>query len=200
MHVGDTSTAELHFDPDALREKYRQERDKRLRPDGTEQYLEPVGEFARYLDDPYATPVERAPLTDTVEVAIIGGGFGGLMIGARLRQAGVEDLRIIDNGADFGGTWYWNRYPGAMCDTESYIYMPLLEEVGYVPTEKYANGPEILAHGRRIAEHFDLYRNAVFQTQVTELRWDDDQALWTIETDRGDRTARARAIGVRVAR
>jgi cyclohexanone monooxygenase len=120
-------------------------------------------------------------------VAVIGGGFAGLLLGARLRQAGVDDLRMIEKGGDFGGTWYWNRYPGAMCDTESYIYLPLLEEVGYIPTEKYAKAPEIMEHSRRIARHFDLYRNALLGTGVTELRWDDEAAVWTISTDRGDR-------------
>ncbi|HEY7295965.1 MAG TPA: NAD(P)/FAD-dependent oxidoreductase, partial [Dehalococcoidia bacterium] len=191
MAISDTrdasETAAPRFDPDALREKYRQERDKRLRPDGTDQYQELTGRFAGLLEDPYVQPIEREPLTDEVEVAIIGGGFGGLLIGARLREAGVDDLRIIDDGGDFGGTWYWNRYPGAACDTESYIYMPLLEETGYIPTEKYAKAPEILAHARRIAEHYDLYRNAVFQTKVTELRWDEADALWTVCTDRTDR-------------
>ena len=178
-------TTELPFDPDALREKYRQERDKRLRAQGNAQYIN-ISEFAHYLEDPYARQVDREPLTDEVEVAIIGGGFAGLLIGARLRQAGVDDLRIIEKGSDFGGTWYWNRYPGAACDTEAYIYLPLLEEVGYIPTEKYAKGPEIFEHSKRIAEHFDLYRNACLQTGVTELRWDDSTTLWTISTDRGD--------------
>lgn len=182
-----SETTERTFDPDALREKYRQERDKRLRADGNAQYTAIGGDLAHYLDDPYVQPAERAPRFDEVEVAIIGGGFGGLLVGARLREAGVEDLRIIEKGGDVGGTWYWNRYPGAMCDTESYIYLPLLEEVGYIPSEKYAKAPEILAHSRRIAEHFDLYRDALFQTQITELRWDDDDAMWTIATDRGDR-------------
>ncbi|HLZ72841.1 MAG TPA: NAD(P)/FAD-dependent oxidoreductase [Dehalococcoidia bacterium] len=185
--MGTSETAARPFDPDALREKYRQERDKRLRTDGTDQYQELTGRFARLMEDPYAQPAERAPLGDEVEVAIIGGGFGGLLIGARLREAGVHDLRIIDDGGDVGGTWYWNRYPGAACDTESYIYLPLLEETGYIPTEKYARAPEILAHARRIAEHYDLYRNAAFQTRVTELRWDDADAVWTVCTDRGDR-------------
>jgi cyclohexanone monooxygenase len=122
-----------------------------------------------------------------VEVAVIGGGFAGLLIGARLRQAGVESIRMIEKGGDFGGTWYWNRYPGAACDTESYIYLPLLEEVGYMPTEKYAKGPEIFEHSKRIARHFDLYKDALFQTAVTELRWDDANSTWTVSTDRGDR-------------
>ena len=109
------------------------------------------------------------------------------MIGARLRQGGVEDIRIVEKGGDFGGTWYWNRYPGAACDTEAYIYLPLLEETGYIPTEKYAKAPEILAHSRRIAEHYDLYRNVLFQTQITELRWDEASSRWIVSTDRGDR-------------
>ncbi len=155
------------FDPDALREKYRDERDKRLRDDGNEQYIEVVGEFARYLDDPYVAPIEREPLFDEVEVLIIGGGFGGLLAGARLREAGIDDIRVVEKGGDFGGTWYWNRYPGAACDVESYIYLPLLEEIGYMPKEKYSMAAEILAHSRAIGEHFDLYRNACFQTEVT---------------------------------
>ncbi len=183
----DTAKNDLGFDPDALREKYKLERDRRLRPEGNEQYVEIAGSYAHYSEDPYVQPSQRAPLTDEVEVAIIGGGFAGLLLGARLREAGVNDLRFIEKGGDFGGTWYWNRYPGAACDTEAYIYLPLLEEVGYIPTEKYAKGPEIFEHSRRIAQHYDLYRDACFQTQVTELRWDDETSLWTISTDRGDR-------------
>ncbi len=184
--MSDTTTIELDFDPDALREKYREERDKRLRADGNSQYLEVVDQYGHFLDDPYAALRDRDPLHDEVEVAVIGGGFAGLLLGARLREAGVDSLRIIEKGSDFGGTWYWNRYPGAACDTESYIYLPLLEEVGYIPTEKYAKGPEIFSHSKRIAEHYDLYRDACLQTQVTELRWDDANASWTISTDRGD--------------
>jgi cyclohexanone monooxygenase len=178
---------DLGFDPDALKAKYREERDKRLRADGSAQYVEIAGDFARYLDDPYVQPgFARAPLTDEVEVVVIGGGFGGLLAAARLREAGVDDIRIIEKGGDFGGTWYWNRYPGAACDVESYVYLPLLEEVGYIPKEKYSRAPEILAHSRAIGEHFGLYENACFQTEVTEMRWDEDAARWTISTNRGD--------------
>ena len=181
------------IDTDALRDKYRAERDKRVRADGNEQYVEVTGEFSRYLTDPYVEPLVRAPLADEVEVAIIGGGFGGLLAGARLRQAGVQDIRVIEKGGDFGGTWYWNRYPGAMCDVESYIYLPLLEEIGYIPQEKYSHAPEILAHCAAIGRHFDLYKNACFQTEVTEMRWDDADARWIISTNRGDRM-RARFV------
>jgi len=186
----------LSFDPDALRAKYREERDKRLRIDGNEQYQEVTGEFSRYMDDPYVTPgFTREPLTDDVEVVVIGGGFGGLLAGARLCEAGVEDIRVIEKGGDFGGTWYWNRYPGAQCDIESYIYLPLLEELNYVPKEKYSHAPEILAHSRAIGEHYNLYDNACFQTEVTEMRWDDKAARWIVSTNRGDRM-RARFVAM----
>ncbi|THD78292.1 MAG: NAD(P)/FAD-dependent oxidoreductase [Phenylobacterium sp.] len=178
---------DLGFDPEALRAKYRAERDKRLRADANGQYVEIAGQFAHYLEDPYVPAgFTREPLTDEVEVAVIGGGFGGLLVGARLREAGISDIRIIEKGGDFGGTWYWNRYPGAACDIESYIYLPLLEEVGYMPVEKYSRAPEILRHSRAIAEKFDLYRNSCFQTEVTALRWDEAAGRWIIETNRGD--------------
>jgi len=178
---------DLEFDPDALREKYRIERDKRLRGDGNEQYQEVAGEFSNYIDDPYVEAViEREPLTDDTEIVLIGGGFGGLITGARLREAGFQSIRIIEKGGDFGGTWYWNRYPGAACDTESYIYLPLCEELNFVPKEKYTHAPEILQHSRNIAEKYDLYSNACLQTQVTDMRWDEAAARWIIHTDRGD--------------
>ncbi len=181
------SAADLGFDPAALKAKYLAERDKRLRADGNEQYVEMKGQFAHYLDDPYVEPgFTRAPLADEVEVVVIGGGFGGLLAGARLKEAGVRDVRIIEKGGDFGGTWYWNRYPGAACDIESYIYLPLLEEIGYIPVEKYSRAPEILAHSRAIGEHFDLYKNACFQTEVTGLAWDDAARRWIVATNRGD--------------
>ena len=146
------------------------------------------GDFSRYIDDPYVDPgFTREPLTDAVEVVIIGGGFGGLLAGARLHEAGVRDIRIIEKGGDFGGTWYWNRYPGAQCDIESYIYLPLLEETGYIPKEKYSFAPEILAHARRIGEKFDLYRKACFQTQIRAITWSEEECRWIVTTDRDDR-------------
>ncbi|WP_430418869.1 flavin-containing monooxygenase [Phenylobacterium sp.] len=177
---------DLGFDPNALLEKYRAERDRRVRSEGNEQYVEIAGQFAHYLEDPYVAKIERAPITDDTEVVIIGGGFGGLLAGARLREAGVQDLRVIEKGGDFGGTWYWNRYPGAACDIESYVYLPLLEEVGFMPERKYSRAPEIMQYSRKIAEKYDLYRNACLQTEVKAVRWDADAARWIIETNRGD--------------
>jgi cation diffusion facilitator CzcD-associated flavoprotein CzcO len=173
-------------DRDALRAKYRQERDKRLRPDGSAQYIRLKGQLSHYLEDPY-TPVQpREPKRDHVAVALIGGGFAGLVSGARLVEAGIRDVRVIEKGGDFGGTWYWNRYPGAQCDTASFVYMPLLEETGHMPSEKYARGPEILEHSRRIGRHYGLYDNALFHTEVRALEWDEASTRWNIRTSRGD--------------
>ncbi len=177
----------LNFDPKALRQKYRQERDKRLRTDGNSQYFEVKGDFSHYVDDPYVEkPLAREPLFDHVDVIVVGGGFGGLLTGARLSEAGIGRIRIIEKGGDFGGTWYWNRYPGAACDVESYVYLPLCEELNFVPKEKYTHAPEILAHSRAIGEKFGLYEHACFQTEVEGMRWDEETRHWTVTTNRGD--------------
>ena len=188
-------TEQPAFDLDALREKYRLEREKRLREDGNEQYIEVKEQFAHYVHDPYVARIEREPVEKDAEVVLIGGGFGGLQAGARLKQAGVEDLCVIEKGGDFGGTWYWNRYPGAQCDVESYVYLPLLEELDYVPTRKYAFAEEILAHSQAIGRHFGLYDGALFQTEVTSMEWDEEAARWLVRTDRGD-TVRARFVAM----
>ena len=186
----------MAFDVDALRQKYAFERDRRLRADGIAQYLEIAGPFADFANDPWCDPnFTRDPLSDEVDVAIIGAGFGGLLTAARLRELGVRSVRLIDKAADVGGTWYWNRYPGIACDVESYVYMPLLEELGYIPTEKYAKGDEIFAHCRRIAEHYDLYRAACLQTEVSEVRWDSALSRWIISTNHGD-SMRARFVAM----
>ena len=182
------SPEELGFDPVETREKYATERAKRMRADGNNQYLEVTGEFERYSDvDPYVEPgFTRPSIHEELDVVVVGGGFGGLMIAARLHQAGVTNLRVLDKAGDFGGTWYWNRYPGAQCDIESYIYLPLLEETGYIPTLKFAFASEIFEHAKRIGRHFNLYERACFQTQAKEGRFDAETGRWTITTDRGD--------------
>jgi len=178
----------IDFDPDALRARYKAERDKRVRPDGEAQYIEVKDQFAHYAeDDPYADPsFTRDPISEELEIAIIGGGFSGLLAGARLREAGLDDFRIIEAGGDFGGTWYWNRYPGAQCDIESYCYLPLLEELNYIPKEKYAYVSEIFEHSQRIGRTYALYDRALFQTRVNGLAWDDEIKRWRIGTSRGD--------------
>ncbi len=174
------------LDQESVKQKYREERDKRLRPDGNGQYLRLTDQLSHYLDDPYTPVTEREPKTDHVTFAFIGGGFGGLVTGARLVEAGIKDVRIIDKAGDFGGTWYWNRYPGAQCDTASFVYLPLLEETGHMPSEKYTHAPEILEHSQRIGKHYGLYENALFHTEVKELAWDDEAGHWLVKTNRGD--------------
>lgn len=177
---------QLHIDKEKLRRKYLEERNKRLRADGNDQYVQVKDQLAHYLDDPYTPVTPREPKTDHVSFAFIGGGFAGLATAARLAEAGVTDVRIIEKGGDFGGTWYWNRYPGAQCDTASLVYMPLLEETGHMPSEKYAHAPEILEHCRRIGRQYKLYDNALFHTEVTSLAWDEAASRWVIHTNRRD--------------
>lgn len=175
------------FDIDAIREKYAAERAKRLRPEGADQYQELDGEFAEFFEvDPYTTVTERDPIVEDADVVILGGGFAGLLAGAYLKKAGVEGIRVIEMAGDFGGVWYWNRFPGIQCDNDAYCYVPLLEELDFMPSKKFADGAEIFQHCRNIGKHFGLYDGALFSTQVRELRWDDAIQRWHISTNRGD--------------
>jgi len=184
-----TLVGELEFDPSALKKRYEEERENRLQSEGNAQYVPAIdGKFADYGKDPWVTPgFARRPFTDHTEVIIAGGGFGGLLAGARLREAGITDIRIIDEAGDFGGTWYWNRYPGAMCDIEAHIYMPLLEELNHAPRHRYAYAPEMLEVSQKIGHRYGLYAKACFQTVITATRWLENEKQWLVETDRGDR-------------
>src|SRR5262245_34923037 len=182
------------IDIPALREKYRRERDKRLRPEGSRQYVETADGFADFFEtDPYSAPLIRDPISEDLEVVILGGGFAGLLCAARLKEAGVEDVHIVEMGGDFGGVWYWNRYPGIQCDNESYTYMPLLEELKCMPSKKFADGAEIREHCRRIGQHFGLYEGALFGTLIQALRWEECSERWRVSTNRDD-DIRARFI------
>jgi cation diffusion facilitator CzcD-associated flavoprotein CzcO len=174
------------MDGDALRVRYARERAKRLRADGNDQYIELKGTFARLLDDPYTPRAERPAKRDHVTMTFVGGGFAGLVTAASVKSAGVDDVRIVEKGGGFGGTWYWNRYPGAQCDTASMIYLPLLEETGYMPSERYAHAPEIREHCDRIARQYKLDGDALFHTEVTDLKWEPGRARWIVRTSRGD--------------
>lgn len=179
--------AKKEMSNEELREKYRQERDKRLRSEGKDQYIKPSGKFAYLVKDHFITEKKRVPIKDEVTVAIIGAGFSGLTMGARLKEAGIDDVRIIDSAGDVGGVWYWNRYPGAMCDTAAMIYLPLLEETNYMPSKKYVFALEIFGHAQRIAKHYDLYKKMLFGTEVTRISWDESCSKWLIETAQGDK-------------
>ena len=184
--LGSDPTA-ASYDPEAVRAKYLAERDKRLVPGRADiRDLRTDEHFARYRDDPFTPVIERDPVADDVDVVIVGGGIAGVLAGAHLRKAGIERIRIIDQAGGIGGTWYWNRYPGVMCDVESYIYIPMLEELDYIPTQRYAFGEEIRGHLEAIADRFDLVDDALFHTGVTRAEWQEDAARWRIRTDRGD--------------
>ena len=184
------SAPALEVDLKIVRAKYRAERDKRLRDDGNEQYQQVTGDFAYFVDDPYIDEVvQRGPEKRDVDVVIIGGGFGGMLAAVRLQEQGIDDVVIIEKGGDFGGTWYWNRYPGASCDIESYIYFPLLEETGFVPQQKYTNAGETLAYCRTIAAQYGLADKALFQTEVTATEWQEAHCRWRVTTSLGDELA-----------
>ena len=184
----------FEFDPDALGRKYQEERDKRVRVDGNDQYQEVTGEFAYFVEDPYiAKELQRDAISEEVEVVIIGGGFGGMLAAARLREVGIDDFKIIEKGGDFGGTWYWNRYPGASCDIESYVYFPLLEKTGFVPKQKYTNASETLEYCDVIAKQYKLHDSALLQTEVTATDWDETLGRWIVSTNRQD-TIKARYV------
>jgi cation diffusion facilitator CzcD-associated flavoprotein CzcO len=175
------------IDIPALRRKYRQERDKRIRVEGNEQYIESTGKFAdAYEVDSYTPVTPRQPLTDEIDVVVLGAGFCGMMVAIQLKRAGVTSFRNVDHAGDWGGTWYWNRYPGIQCDNDAYCYMPLLEETNYMPTKKFADGHEIFQHCQRIATHYNLYQHALFHTLIKTLRWDASIERWRVGTNRGD--------------
>jgi cation diffusion facilitator CzcD-associated flavoprotein CzcO len=183
---GPTQTPD-DVDIPALRKRYQQEREKRLHAEGSKQYVETGDGYAEFAEiDPHTPYVERDPIDIDIDVAVLGGGFGGLLSAAHLKKAGVDDVRVIEMGGDFGGVWYWNRYPGIQCDNESYCYVPLLEELDFIPSKKFADGAEIYQHCRNIGKHYGLYDGAIFSTQVRDLTWDDEIDRWRISTNRGD--------------
>ncbi|KAK4201979.1 hypothetical protein QBC40DRAFT_295115 [Triangularia verruculosa] len=184
-----------------LQRKYTEEASKRLRSDGLAQYvnLQDAGDARiRSLGkDPWADHAALNAKAPSVKdggkykFVILGGGYGGLIAAVRLIEAGLvnspDDLRIIEAGGGYGGTWYWNRYPGLHCDVESYIYMPLLEETGYTPKHKYSSGLELREHAERIATKWDLHDKALFRSEVTDGRWSDEEEVWNLSVteDRG---------------
>ena len=168
-----------------LRQRYREEQQKRLRPEGMAQWRELGEELDR---DPFVEPgFARDPVVEDTTVVVVGGGFAGMLTAIDLKKHGIDDIRIVEKAGDFGGTWYWNRYPGCMCDVESYVYLPLLEETGFMPTERYASAPEIFEYSKLLGRTFDLYPQALFQTDVTGAEWDEEALRWQVSTSRDDR-------------
>lgn len=185
-HKTDVPSPE-ELDIPALKARYLAERDKRLRREGGEQYVRPTGDFAdNYAHDPFTPVADRAPLSEEIDVAILGAGFSGILAGYHLRKQGVTSVRNIDHAGGFGGVWYWNRYPGVQCDNDAYCYLPLLEETGYMPTKKFSDGWEIQAYCQKMAEDFELADKALFHTLVESIVWDERIKRWHLRTNRGD--------------
>ena len=172
----------------ALRERYRQERTLRLRPEGQQQYVPPADQFAHdtYDRDPHMPVTPRDSISEDLDVLVLGGGWCGVLTGYHLAKAGVTSFRNIDHAGDFGGVWYWNRYPGLSCDNDAYCYLPLLEEMGFMPSKKFTDGLEIREYCQSIARKFGLYKGALFHTLITSMRWDEGIKRWRVATDRGD--------------
>ncbi len=175
------------IDVQAIVRKYQFERDRRLRREAQDQYVLADEVFTGLEErDPHTPLIVREPISEDLQVAILGAGWAGLLAAYQLRKAGVGNFRNIDVAGDFGGCWYWNQYPGLQCDNEAYCYVALLEETGYIPSKKFADGWEIHEQFRRIATKFDLYQGALFHTRILALRWDESIARWRISTNRGD--------------
>ena len=190
LKVLPAATPSAVFDADE-QARYREFKESRR---GAADYMAMEGEFARYLEDVYsAPPVAREALNDECEILVIGAGFAALLLWHKLRAAGFKDVRFCEKGGDVGGTWYWNRYPGIACDVEAYSYLPLLEEMGYIPTMKFASGFEILEYCQAMASRFGFYDHCLFHTTVEKTSWDESSATWTVATDRGD-SMRARYV------
>ncbi len=177
----------LDIDIPALREKYRQEKEKRLRKDGSSQYLTTENEHSSSFEgDPHNPVLPREPISEDLDVAILGAGWSGLLAGVQLKKAGISTFRNIDLAGDFGGCWYWNRYPGLQCDNDAYCYLPMLEETGFMPSKRFVDGWEIRDYIQSIAKHFELYAGALWHTRVRGVRWDEEIKRWRITTNRGD--------------
>ena len=181
------SAEELGFDPQEMRSKYDFERDRRLRADGEEQYEETDGDLYHYNDDPQTDEwFVRDLVQKEIEIAILGGGFGGLLMAARLQEAGITNFRLVERGGDFGGTWYWNRYPGARCDTSSleysYSFSPQLEQE-WEWSERYPGQAEILSYLNHVADRFDLRPNIRFNTRLNQAEFQDSKNQWQLGLD-----------------
>lgn len=161
--------------------RYDEERKKRWRPDGLFQYTNYEDSSPQNENIPGDAGYRSISATK-VRVLIVGAGFGGLLFAVRLLQSGfvqANEIMFVDAAGGFGGTWWWNRYPGLACDIESYIYMPLLEETNYMPSQKYASGQELKDHAHRIAKRWQLSDRGWFNATVDEMIWNDQDGEWT---------------------
>lgn len=186
-----------------IQEKYTAEAQKRLRPDGVAQFLNleesDDARLRRLADDPWADHAALDALEPPIspgsrhKFLVIGAGISGLLSAVRLIQAGfsADQIRLVDGAGGIGGTWYWNRYPGIHCDVEAYIYMPLLQETGYMPSTKYASGVEIRNYLNDVAKKYNLADKVLLRSTVEGVEWDEGSNVWkaNISAGRGPRGA-----------
>jgi cation diffusion facilitator CzcD-associated flavoprotein CzcO len=192
--------------PEQIKKRYNEERAKRLRDDGNDQFIDvSLSEgLQTFVEDPWADSSQVKEITTSFptnrcELLILGAGWGGLLYAIRMVEAGVrpEDIRIIDPAAGFGGTWYWNRYPGLSCDIESYSYLPLLEETGYIPKHRYSSGEEIRNYANLAAEKWGVTQSAVWQTKADKLSWDEDAREWEVEIRQQRKDVESQTLTIR---
>ena len=183
------------IDIPALKEKYRQQRDKRIRREGQEQYAAPSDHLTHdtYEHDPFTPVVPRDSIDEEVDVVILGGGWTGILAAYHLTQQGITNFRVIDHAGDFGGTWYWNRYPGIQCDNDAYCYLPLLEEMNWLPSKKFEDGKQIFEYMQLIVDRVGFRDKGVFHTLIQGVNWDETAKRWQVTTDRDD-TFRAKFV------
>lgn len=171
----------------ALRAKFKRERDRRVRGGGQAQYFRPTSKLGGGWEaDPHRPMQPRDPVIKDIDVVILGAGWSGVTAGYHLARAGVDDFCIVDTAGDFGGVWYWNRYPGVQCDNDSYCYLPFLEETRFVPSKKFADGWEIQGYCRSVAERYGFADKALFHTLIQDLRWDSGINRWRVGSNRAD--------------
>src|SRR5579875_2848175 len=133
------------------------------------------------------TDLRDGSATDTIDAVVVGAGFAGMYMLYRLREAGFS-VRGFEAGDGVGGTWYWNRYPGARCDSESmyysYSFLPDLEQE-WLLAERYPGQPEILRYLEHVAGRLNLRDAFTFGARVTSARWDSGTGRWTVRTAGG---------------
>lgn len=171
-----------------IEEIYAHERQKRMHPEGNTQYIDvhspDLQDLGKDLWIDYEALAKADPPMrngDRIKFLITGAGHNGILSAVRLIGAGFkpEDIVLVDVAGGYGGTWYWNRYPGLMCDVEGYCYLPLLEETGYVPKHKYSYGAEIRKNTELIAERWRL--RGMFSTKVDRQVWDNSKDHWVVD-------------------
>ena len=128
----------------------------------------------------------RPPKQVRVDVFVLGAGLSGIVMLKKLREAGITNVLACDKASGVGGTWHWNKYPGAACDVDSYSYLPFLHEMKFCPSKKYVTAQEIKGYLERLCSHYQLNESILLETKLESARYDEATSIWHITTDRND--------------